>query len=217
MVLPAGINKATGLKAAVKELGLSLHNVVGVGDAENDHAFMSVCECSVAVGNALPSIKERADIVTPGERGHGVTELVNQLLADDLRRFDSHLTHHRIVIGSTDGNEVKYLPYGINALLAGKSVAERPRWQPFTRAPCGAELQVCILDPEGDYADLEGAVVLGSRQAVPQIDEILQILDNPETHTVVNLLGLPWDERRLSSKTSSHFRNARYGRPLAGC
>ena len=57
MVLPAGINKATGLKAAVKELGLSLHNVVGVGDAENDHAFMSVCECSVAVGNALPRLR----------------------------------------------------------------------------------------------------------------------------------------------------------------
>jgi hydroxymethylpyrimidine pyrophosphatase-like HAD family hydrolase len=89
MVLPAGINKATGLKAATKELGLSLHNVVGVGDAENDHAFMSVCECSVAVGNALSSIKERADVVTPGEHGNGVAELVNLLLADDLRQFDS--------------------------------------------------------------------------------------------------------------------------------
>jgi hypothetical protein len=29
MVLPAGINKASGLEAVVKELGLSLHNVVG--------------------------------------------------------------------------------------------------------------------------------------------------------------------------------------------
>ena len=120
MVLPAGINKATGLKAALKELGVSLHNVVGVGDAENDHAFMSVCECSVAVGNALPSIKERADIITPGERGCGVIELVNQLLADDLGQFDFHLKasdRDR----KTDRNEVKHLPYGVNALLAGKS------------------------------------------------------------------------------------------------
>ena len=41
-----GVNKATGLAAALDELGLSPHNVVGVGDAENDHAFLPVCECA---------------------------------------------------------------------------------------------------------------------------------------------------------------------------
>ena len=40
MVLPSGVNKATGLAAALAELGLSPHNVVGVGDAENDHALL---------------------------------------------------------------------------------------------------------------------------------------------------------------------------------
>src|SRR5439155_24116391 len=48
MVLPSGINKAVGLRAALDDLGLSAHNAVGVGDAENDHAFLSVCECAVA-------------------------------------------------------------------------------------------------------------------------------------------------------------------------
>src|SRR3989337_801534 len=61
MVLPSGLNKASGLKAALMELNLSVHNTVGVGDAENDHAFLSICECSVAVANALPAVKERAD------------------------------------------------------------------------------------------------------------------------------------------------------------
>ena len=46
MILPSGVNKATGLNAALLELGLSRHNVVGVGDAENDHAFLGMCECS---------------------------------------------------------------------------------------------------------------------------------------------------------------------------
>ena len=64
MVLPSGVNKATGLNAALQELGLSPHNVVGIGDAENDHAFMGICECSVAVANALPMLKERVDWVT---------------------------------------------------------------------------------------------------------------------------------------------------------
>ena len=217
MVLPAGINKATGLKAAIKELGLSLHNVVGVGDAENDHAFMSVCECSVAVGNALQSIKERADITTPGEHGHGVIELVNQLLADDLRRFDSHLKRHHIVIGTTDGHEVKHLPYGVNALLAGKSGGGKTTLATgLLERLVEQDYQVCILDPEGDYDNLEGAVALGSRQAVPQIDEILQILENPETHAVINLLGIPWDERppffQVLFPRLQEMR-ARYGRP----
>jgi hydroxymethylpyrimidine pyrophosphatase-like HAD family hydrolase len=49
MILPPGVNKASGLVAALAELGLSPHNSVEVGDAENDHAFLSLCEVSVAV------------------------------------------------------------------------------------------------------------------------------------------------------------------------
>jgi HAD superfamily hydrolase (TIGR01484 family) len=49
MILPSGTNKASGLGAALEELGLSPHNVVGVGDAENDHAFLRMCERSAAV------------------------------------------------------------------------------------------------------------------------------------------------------------------------
>src|SRR5205085_5729096 len=72
MVLPSGVNKATGLVAALPELGLSPHNVVGVGDAENDHAFLKVCECSAAVANALPAVKDTADVVARHDHGAGV-------------------------------------------------------------------------------------------------------------------------------------------------
>src|SRR5260221_1276510 len=67
MVLPSGVNKASGLKAALKEMGLTRHEIVGVGDAENDHAFLSLCECGAAVSNALPAVQDRADIVTRGD------------------------------------------------------------------------------------------------------------------------------------------------------
>ena len=87
MVLPSGVNKATGLLAALKDIGLSAHNVVGVGDAENDHAFLAECGCGVAVANALPTLKERADVVTRGKQGQGVEELIGQLLEDDLARY----------------------------------------------------------------------------------------------------------------------------------
>ena len=55
-VLPSGVNKATGLAAALLDLGLSAHNAVGVGDAENDHAFLTMCECSVATANAVAAV-----------------------------------------------------------------------------------------------------------------------------------------------------------------
>lgn len=64
MVLPAGVNKATGLECALRKLGLSRHEVVGIGDGENDHSFLERCECAVAVANAVPSLKEVAAFVT---------------------------------------------------------------------------------------------------------------------------------------------------------
>ncbi len=91
MVLPSGVNKATGLRAALEELGISLHNVVSVGDAENDHSFLRISECAVAVANALPALKERADVVLDAPRGAGVTELIDRLLADDLMQYEPKL------------------------------------------------------------------------------------------------------------------------------
>lgn len=84
MVLPRGISKASGLKAVLPELGLELSEVVGVGDAENDAAFLDICGLSVAVANALPWLKERVDRVLPGDHGHGVRQLIRELIATDL-------------------------------------------------------------------------------------------------------------------------------------
>jgi phosphoglycolate phosphatase (TIGR01487 family) len=84
MVLPSGVNKATGLKALVEKAGVSAEDVIGVGDAENDHAFLEACGLGVAVANALPMLKERADFVTKGARGEGVAELIDLILANKI-------------------------------------------------------------------------------------------------------------------------------------
>src|SRR5439155_3478388 len=91
MVLPAGVNKATGLTAVLKEMGLSPHNAVGVGDAENDHAFLRLCEFSAAVANALPALKEASDLVTAADHGAGVAELIAVMVATDLREHEGRL------------------------------------------------------------------------------------------------------------------------------
>jgi HAD superfamily hydrolase (TIGR01484 family) len=94
MILPSGTNKATGLDAALLELGLSAHNCVGVGDAENDHAFLRLCECGVAVANALPLVQERADWVTLARNGDGVIQLIDKLIATDLADLDARMSRH---------------------------------------------------------------------------------------------------------------------------
>lgn len=112
MILPSGINKATGLAAALEDLKLSPHNVVAVGDAENDHAFLRASGCGVAVANALPAVKETADLITKETRGEGVEKLIRKLIKRD------HLI-------------AKKHPRGI---LLGTSVARRSicrRWRRF--------------------------------------------------------------------------------------
>ena len=85
MIVPTGVNKVTGLAAALKLIEGSLEKTVGIGDAENDHAFLEACGCAVAVANALPSLKEHADFVTSNSAGRGVSELIEMLLKTDLK------------------------------------------------------------------------------------------------------------------------------------
>ena len=80
MILPAGVNKASGVEAALHALGLSADQAVGIGDAENDIDFLAKCGLAVAVGNALPAVKARAQMVTRATHGAGVAELADWLL-----------------------------------------------------------------------------------------------------------------------------------------
>jgi hydroxymethylpyrimidine pyrophosphatase-like HAD family hydrolase len=86
MILPSGVNKATGLRHALSELKLHASRVVAMGDAENDHAFLEASGYGVAVANAIPALKDRASLVTSGAAGAGVIEIVDWLLSDGVLR-----------------------------------------------------------------------------------------------------------------------------------
>lgn len=199
MVLPAGVNKATGLKVALKELELSPHNVVAVGDAENDHAFLDLCECSAAVANALASLKKHADVVTSAEEGRGVVELIDELLADDLRQRGKQLTRHQIVLGRRpNGRSVCLSPYGTVALIAGPSGAGKSTATTGLMERLAAKgYQFCLIDPEGDYQDIEAGVVLGDTGHAPSVEEVQQLLRQPKQNVVVNMMSIPLTDRAL--------------------
>jgi phosphoglycolate phosphatase (TIGR01487 family) len=80
MILPSGVNKASGLRVALEVHGISLNETIAVGDAENDYTFLEGCGLPVAVANALPALKERVKYVTKSNAGAGVTELIDAVL-----------------------------------------------------------------------------------------------------------------------------------------
>jgi HAD superfamily hydrolase (TIGR01484 family) len=193
MVLPSGTNKATGLAAALEEMGLSAHNVVGVGDAENDHAFMRACGLSVAVANALPAVKDTADLVTKGQRGRGVDEIIAKLIKHD---HDLGITRRDgIRIGAKDDEDAVIRPTD-TLLIAGSSGVGKS-----TLATALAEqfdergYQFCIIDPEGDYEGLDGAVGVGDGKAAPTAAQAVALLDKIDTNVILNMLAVKVEDR----------------------
>lgn len=198
MVLPPGVNKATGLNAALKQLGLSPHNAVAVGDSENDHALFAACECAVAVAGSVPALLDRADLVTRGGAGEGVVELVERLLKDDLADAAEGLHRHEILIGTTaDGNPEYLPPYGENVLIAGTSGSGKSTMTTgLLERLAEAGYQYAVIDPEGDYSSaLPGAVALGAPDRAPKVEEVIDLLAAGGKNVVVNLLGVPLADR----------------------
>ena len=217
MVLPAGKNKATGLAAALQEMNLSPHNVAGIGDAENDHAFLKSCECAVATANALPMLKESADFVTEGINGAGVTELIDEIIRNDLSERDALLTRHHLLLGTrANDEEIRLGIPGLNLLLAGSSGGGKSTTATsIVERLVEQRYQFCVIDPEGDYA-IEEAVTLGNRDGAPTVDEALSVLSDPQDNAVLNLVGLPLDKRPeffLTLLTRLQELRAQTGRP----
>ncbi|TRC72277.1 HAD-IIB family hydrolase [Mesorhizobium sp. WSM4307] len=193
MILPSGINKATGLAAALQDLRLSPHNVVGVGDAENDHAFLKACGCSVAVDNAIPAVKTTADLVTRGARGKGVEELADRLIKRDHDILPRR--HDGIVLGSAGGDEI-YLSPTDTILIAGSSgIGKSTLATALTERFVESGFQFCIFDPEGDYDGLEGAVRLGDGSSAPTKAQVLDLIEKADSNVVINGLALRVNER----------------------
>ena len=216
MVLPPDINKATGLQRVLLEMGLSAHNTVGVGDAENDHAFLKVCEFSAATANALRSLKDSVDWVLQNDHGAGVVELINQLLEDDLR---SRQTRHNdaLAIGTSETGPIFLPTFGGPMLICGASGSGKSTLaNKIADVLTVSDYQFCLVDPEGDFESFPGAVVLGGPNSTPQLDEVMHSLEQPSSNVVVCLTGIAIPDRPeffLRLLGSLNQLRAKTGRP----
>lgn len=218
MVLPNGINKASGLGAALEDLGFSAHNIVATGDAENDLAFMRICGCAVAVGNALPAVKEAADLVTEASRGAGVAEAIDVWLDDEARLIEAAIMRHSVVIGTRldDGTEVRLRPDRGSVLITGISGGGKTTLATaILERLAEADFQLCLFDPEGDYGAFD-AVTFGDADTPVSPEAALDAVRKLGTNVTVNLLGSNVEDRPdlLASLFPAVLDiRAKYGRP----
>jgi len=218
MILPPGINKASGLARALGELGLSPRNLVAAGDAENDHALLDTAEYSVAVANAITTLKEAADRVTNGMRGDGVLEVIEDLIDNDLASAPPKRERRMLSIGrDSNGADVALNPSGVSMLVtgahgSGKSTFTRRMLERF----CTAGYQFCVLDGRGEYLDFQPAVVFGTQEVAPDPFEILTALEKPDVQAVVCLAAvLPAKRAAFFERLNAELHSLREktGRP----
>ena len=186
MILPAGVDKGAGLAAALADLQISPHNVVAVGDAENDSSFMQLCGCAAAVGNALQALKLDADITLNRESGEGVVELLEMLACKDAELVPPQRRGIRLGV-DREGQEVFLSAHQGGVLITGSSGVGKSRLATaLTEHMAKRNFAFCVFDPEGDYDALENAVSVGNASAAPDIDEAMKLLRKANANVVIN-------------------------------
>ena len=211
MVLPSGVSKESGLRAALRRLGLSPHNTVGVGDAENDHAFLAQTGFAVAVANAVPALSAQADLVTTAPAGAGVRELIDGALLSDLVAFRPRLLARTVSLGvAQDGHEIRYPVRGPNLLITGGSgMGQSTLAGVLVERLVHDGYVICVLDPEGEYrtlTDHEGIVGLSSEAGdeATRAGEVEQLLRHRSTSVAIDLSGLDREEKIRASARFLH-------------
>jgi len=200
MVLPQSVSKATGLRHALRVLRLSPHNAVAIGDGENDHQLLGVCELGVAVAWGSPALQDVADEVLPGKGPAAVADYLRRLA--DIRELPMPLkTRRRLLLGhGDDGQPFSLAVRGRGVLVAGDTKSGKS-WvagllceQLILAGYC-----LCVLDPEGDYVSLEalpGVTVFGGADPLPRPRDLVRALRHPDASVVIDLSQSSHDEKR---------------------
>lgn len=199
MVLPQGVSKGAGLRAALSALRLSVHNAIGIGDAENDHDLLSACELGVAVGWGSQSLKEKADEVLQGN-GPGAVAGYLRGMMNNLRIPPEKIGRYPLSLGTfEDGSPLAFALRGRNVVIAGDPQSGKS-W--VAGLACEQMIlqgySVCVIDPEGDYRTLDslpGVVILGGDDSPPQLPEVAQAVRHPDMSVVIDISHVAQQEK----------------------
>ena len=79
-VNPIGVNKANALKSVTKKMGITMENVLTIGDSLNDIKMIQEAGIGVAMGNAQEAIKKVANHVTDTNENDGVAKAIEKFI-----------------------------------------------------------------------------------------------------------------------------------------
>ncbi len=82
-MLPAGNSKGEALSHLSALTGIPVENTVTVGDYNNDIEMIRRAGIGVAMGNALPAVKQAADRVVASNNEDGLKQLIEGLLQEN--------------------------------------------------------------------------------------------------------------------------------------
>jgi len=75
-IMPQSVNKAHSLKKLCGHLGIKPSEVIAFGDGYNDLQMIEFAGLGVAMGNAVPELKERADFITDSNNDNGILKVL---------------------------------------------------------------------------------------------------------------------------------------------
>ncbi len=199
MVLPRAISKSSGLREMLDILGTSIHNTIGIGNAENDYELLRDCEYGVAVSWAPQFLKSEADFVIPGDNQDSVADYIRKI-SSQKRLPTRGMSHRNLILESTAGQvPLEIANRGRNILIAGDSKSGKS-WIAglFCEQLVQQRYKVIVIDPEGDYnslTSLPNTLVVGAGSPLPEFKDMLSLI-RQDLSLIINFSQLNLDEKR---------------------
>lgn len=200
MVTPMGTSKGAGLERLLTICGLSPRNVAAFGDAENDLSMLKLAEVAVAVSDAIPAVRDMADVVATEPGPRGVLEILRRYPLSE-QYCDVPLHHERPIGIGQNGEGVQVTVPA--SRLAGRNLGvfgdsgTGKSWMVGLLAEGlhHEDYQVFLVDPEGDFGVLRAlpqfVVIEGDRSSLSGPSAVVSLLDAAAVSVVLDLSRYP--------------------------
>ncbi len=200
MLLPAGVSKGSGVDQVLRFMELSPHDVLALGDAENDLALFEACGFSASPADGVAAVRERADWTLPGGAGPGVGLAIRDTILPG-RLPTPRSARHRIALGwgAATSEPVTIPTRGVNVLIHGDTHSGKS-WLAgaIVERLVASRHAMCVIDPEGDYrvlSRLPGVSRVEVEKAAA-VDRALEDLEHdPSASVILDLALLPHGEK----------------------
>ena len=81
-IVPKNVDKAASLLKLLTSIGLTADEMICCGDGYNDLTMIETAGLGVAMENAQPLVREKADFITKSNDDDGVLYVIDQFMRD---------------------------------------------------------------------------------------------------------------------------------------